>query len=339
MKHYCGIDISAKTTNVCIIDDDRRVVKECVVPTDGQALRDCLSGFESLLCVVEAAPLAEWVCKEVEAGGHEVEILCPRHAKAVTATRKKTDKNDARNLAEVCRTDWYHRVHRKSDESRAMRSYVTGRKQMCDAAQGLASSIRGIFRAHGIRLVVPEGTEFSQIVIDRLSELPPLVREAIRPMLKAWSDLNDSQKKLYRRLEKRAKKSPECELLMSIPGVGPLVAAVFLSTLDTHERFSGADKVGAYLGLVPSVYQSGQTEYYGRITKQGDRLLRWLLVEAANVLLTRTKADFALKSWGLRLAREKGSAKARVAVARKLACLLYRVWKTGESFDAAKGVA
>ena len=334
MGLYCGIDISSKFCSICIIDENRQVVKECTVATDGESLREALHGLQDLTCVVEASPLAEWICEQVEIDNHKIHILCPRQAKAVTATLKKTDKRDAKNLAEVCKTGWYTKVHRKSDDARAMRSFATARKQLVDTCAGLSASIRGILRAHGIKLPTQQAgsTDFYNAVKNVLPQLPKILQKALKEMLKNWKSTHDSQRKLYREIQKLAAKSPEAQLLMTVPGVGPLIATVFLATLDDHKRFSGEDKVGSYLGLTPSVYQSGETEYYGRITKQGDGLLRWLLVEGANVLLTRTKQDFALKEWGLRLQREKGPAKARVAVARKLGCLLYRTWKTGEPF-------
>jgi transposase len=139
---------------------------------------------------------------------------------------------------------------------------------------------------------------------------------------------------LTKELKRNVKLDPLGRLLMTAPGVGPIVAAAYVATIDEPRRFRRSAQAAAYLGLAPRVYQSAETAYRGRISKEGDHLLRWLLVEAAHVLLTRTRRDSALKRWGRRLAERKGLAKARVAVARKLAIVLHRMWLTGQPFNA-----
>ena len=155
----------------------------------------------------------------------------------------------------------------------------------------------------------------------------------LRPLCKVWREAVREAETLRKRIEAQSRQETVTRRLMSVPGVGPLVATAFIATIDDPRRFQRGDQVAAYLGLAPSVHQSGETEYRGRITKEGDGLLRWLLVEAAHVLLTRTKQNCELKRWGLRLSRKKGHGKARVAVARKLAMLLHRLWLRGETFD------
>lgn len=336
MGYYCGIDLGNKKTSICVIGSNRQVVKEVETATNTEGIRRVLKSYRKLTCIVEAAPLAEWLCNEVEQLGHEITIVCPRKAKIALSgqNKKKTDKRDARALAELCRSGWYESVHRKSEEAREMRSFLTARKQLVECSTALASSIRGILKAHGIKLVA--GTDevgFEDKVRSAMKALPPLARRGIVELLKAFQQIHEQQRRLYRELNKEAKKDAVIELLMTIPGIGPATAAAYVATIDDPKRFSDGEKVAAYLGLTPSVYQSGETEYRGRITKMGDKLLRWLLVEAAHILLSRSGTTCELKRWGLRLQERKGTGKARVAVARRFACIMWKMWMDHETFN------
>jgi transposase len=210
---------------------------------------------------------------------------------------------------------------------------MTARKQLVQASTAMASSIRGILRAHGIKL--PErgdGESFPDRVREAMSPLVKSVQAAIQELLQAWELLHSQQQRMYRTLNDQLKSDPVAERLMTIPSVGPATAAAFIATIDDPNRFSEGAKVASYLGLVPSVYQSGETEFRGRITKSGDKLLRWLLVEAAHNMLTRSKTESYLRSWGLELVEKKGIGKARVAVARRLCMLMWTLWKEGGVF-------
>ena len=145
-EYYCGLDVSSKSVSVCVIDENHKVKLEGECPTETEELGRVLKKFKKLRCVVEAAPLAEWICRVVEGCGHKVTIICPRRAKGVMSTRKKTDRIDAKNLAELCLGGWYTAVHRKSGAARELRSCLTARKQVVQAASALQSAIRGIFR-------------------------------------------------------------------------------------------------------------------------------------------------------------------------------------------------
>ena len=338
MTKYCGIDLGNKRTSICIVDNRRQVVREVEVKTDTEGLKEALKGYRKLTCLVEAAPLAEWLSKEVEALGHKITVVCPRKAKVALESqgkRKKTDRRDARLLAELCRSGWYEAVHRKSEEARSMRSYMTARKQLVECSTAIASSIRGLLRAHGIKLQErsDDGT-FSAKVRAAIKGLPEQVRQAMEVLLQSFELLHIQQRAMYKKLQKELKVDPLAERLMTIPAVGPATAAAFIATIDDPNRFSDGGKVASYIGLVPSIYQSGETEYRGRITKSGDKLLRWLLVEAAHCLLTRSGTPCELKTWGLELEAKKGIGKARVAVARRLSLLMWKLWKDGEVFHA-----
>ena len=331
---YCGIDLASKTSALCVMDGEGSVIWEGECFTDEDGFGRALRRFEALRCVVEASPLCEWVAKRVESLGHEVTVVDPRKAKAVITTKKKTDKLDARNLARMAATGWYTEVHRKSAAARLLRSQLVARRGLVDAQRQQSNRIRGVLRAHGVRLgAVPSGEFVHRVVESARCHCPGLL-VALEALLDAWLALRQSLARLTRHLKRLVREDRVCQLLMSVPGVGPLVSCAYVATIDDPQRFSRSPEVAAYLGLVPSVHQSGEVDYRGRITKEGDALLRSLLVEAAHVLLTRVRADSALKRWGKRLAKRKGTAKAKVAVARKLAMILHRMWLSGMAFDS-----
>lgn len=338
MGYYCGIDLGNKESVFCVIDAKRRVVAEGRTSSSASEVLKAFKRFRCLSCIVEAAPLAEWLCGVMEGLGHKIAIVCPRKAKVALASQgkqKKTDRRDARALAELCRSGWYEAVHRKSVEAREMRSFMVARKQLVECSTAVASSIRGILRAHGVKL--ESGTadvDFYGKVRLAAKELPGLAQKGINELLKAFELLHLQQRSLYRELDKNTWEDETTSRLQTIPGVGPATAAAFVATIDDPNRFPDAEKVAAYVGLTPSIYQSGETEYRGRITKSGDKLLRWLLVEAAHSLLARSGSPCSLRAWGLRLQDKKGAGKARVAVARRLCGIMWKMWKDGTKFYA-----
>lgn len=217
-----------------------------------------------------------------------------------------------------------------------MRTLLTARRGLVEAAKAQRSRIVGLLRAHGIRAKGCKGERFESRVLELVRAREPELEPIVQPLLGLWRQARTEAAGLRKQIETWAKAHPVCQLLMTIPGVGPVVATAYVATIDDPHRFEASEQVSDYVGLVPSVYQSGEVDYRGRITKEGDELLRWLLVEAANVLLTRVRRPCALQRWGRRLILRKGLAKARVAVARKLSALLHRLWVRGEVFDWAR---
>ncbi len=331
---YCGIDLANKTSAICVMTNDRRIVHEVDCPTDDDGFGQALKGYAGLRCVIEASPLSEYVAELLELQGHEVVVIDPRKAKGVITTKKKTDKLDARNLARMAQTGWYTVVHRKSPDARLLRSHLIARKGLVDTLGAQRCRIRGLLRAHGIVLGHVSAGRFEARVLERVASRCPALLPAIRPLLDCWVLLRRSIAELTKQLKEMARQDPVCGLLMTVPGVGPLVSSAFVATIDDPERFKRGDQVAAYVGLVPSVSQSGEREHRGRISKEGDHLLRWLLVEAAHILLAHYRGDNALKAWGKRIEQRKGPAKAKVAVARKLAMILHRMWLTNTPFQA-----
>lgn len=332
---FCGIDLGTRASSVCVIDSGKRVIKRW--SGKNKELSGVIGEFGSgIHCVIETSPLAESVCRSIEDVGGTIEIIDSRHAKALLHGKKKTDRIDAQVLAELAQMGWYKPIHRKEGKCREQRTFLVARAQIVKSATSLKNTIRGMFKANGV--VLPKGGDgqvFVRTVREAMKTLPALVQSSITQLLACWIQLHRSEARMYRTLDNVARKDDTASLLMTVPGVGAATAIGFASTIATHTRFSDKKKVASYLGLAPKVYQSGDTNYHGHITKKGDSLLRWLLTEAANAILTRITEPFALQEWGLRLVEQKGMAKAKVAVARKLSELLFTMWRTNKAFVAA----
>ena len=304
--------------------------------TDDAGLASVLKGRRRMRCLLEAGPLAEWVSEMLEGLGHEAVVIDARKAKGVIRTKKKTDRLDARNLARMGRTGWYTVVHRKSVEARATRTFLQARQGLVQTALAQGSRIRGLLRAHGIKLGEVKESQFASQVRQLACEKSPQLWEMLEPLVEVRrAALRASEQMRRRMIRQAAAEGSVARRLMTVPGVGPITATAYVATIDDPKRFRSSEQVAAYLGLVPSVAQSGELEVHGHITKEGDGMLRSYLVEAAHVLLTRKRGTCRLKKWGLKLARKKGHGKARVAVARKIAVLLHRLWITGETYKAA----
>lgn len=331
----CGIDVATKSSSVCILDGRGAVVLEQAVTTDEGGLASVLEGRRRMRCVLEAGPLAEWMSKLIEGMGHEALVIDARKAKGVIRTKKKTDRLDARNLARMGKTGWYTAVHRKSVEARATRTFLQARQGLVQTALAQGSRIRGLLRAHGIKLGEVKESQFALEVKRLACEKSRDLWEMLEPLVEVRRQALKASEQMRRRMIRQAAEGGVARRLMTVPGVGPITATAYVATIDDPKRFRSSDQVAAYLGLVPSVAQSGELDVHGHITKEGDGMLRSYLVEAAHVLLTRKRGSCRLKKWGLKLAKKKGQGKARVAVARKLAVLLHHLWISGDSYQAA----
>ena len=331
--NYCGIDLANVTSAICIVDESDGVVLERSAKTEERELVLALSGHGALRVVIEASPLAEWVSRVLERAGHEVVIIDPRAAKHLVSSKKKTDARDARTLARLCRSGWYTEVHRKSEESRELRSRLQARQALMRVKRLTGSALRGLLRAHGVRVGKVSESRFAERVRELVREEVPGLETELESLLAVWELSYRAETEQERAVDRESRQDEVTRLLRTVPSVGGQLSTAFRATIDDPRRFRRGEEVGDYVGLTPRVYQSGEVEYRGRITREGDKLLRWLLVEAAHNLLTRGQ-DCALKRWGKRLERRKGSAKAKVAVARKLAILLWRIWLRREPFQA-----
>ena len=325
---YCGIDLANKTSAICVVDQQGKLLLETECCTDEDGFQQALAEFEGLMILVEASPLSEWVATMLERLGHQVKLIDPRRATALIRTKKKTDRLDARHLARMAQTSWYHEVHRKSERARLLRSHLQARHGVINARKGQVLRIRGLLRAHGIKVGSVSAGQFAHRVRELVHEFEPRLSVVLEPLLETVEALRQSEAKLTKALKQVVQKHEDCQLLMTAPGVGVVTAACYVATIDDPHRFERSDQVAAYVGLVPRVYQTGETSYTGRISKEGDALMRTLAVEAGHVLLTRCQKEHALKRWGMELREKKGPGKARVAVARKLMMILHRMWLT-----------
>lgn len=331
--HYFGIDVSQQASAICVVGESGQVTAETTVATEAGALERWLRAHGPGRAVIEAAPLAEWLAQVIEAAGHEVVVVDSRSAKRLMQSRKKTDRRDARTLAAMARTGWYQAVHRKSEAARLLRSRLQARQGLLRTARGLQQRIRGLLRAHGIKVGAVSDGAFEARIRELAQARVPTLLPALEGLLAGWRVALQEVRRLERALKREARRHPVTRLMMATPGVGPLTALSTVATIDDPWRFRRDKQVADYPGLTPGVYQSGEVDGRGRITRDGDSLWRFHLVEAAHALLTRG-ADCELKRWGQRLAERKGGAKARVAVARKLAILLWRQWRDGMVFEA-----
>ena len=336
--YYVGIDVASKSSAVAVIDEHGEVIRQVDVATTEADLVEGLAGLGSVHAVVEASPLAEWVSRVLEEAGHRVDIIDARLAKRLMEARKKTDARDALTLARIVRSGWFRPVHRKTPQARLERSQLQARQGLVRTCRSMGNQVRGLLRAHGICLGHASQKQFPVKVRAVVAEREPALLPALEPLLGLYEQSLAQAEAMKRAMARQQRRDPLQTRLTSVPGVGTLTAKAFAATVDDPHRFERGEQVADYVGLTPGVNQSGDQCRRGAITRQGDHLLRWHLVEAAHSLLLRGP-DCRLKRWARRLAEKKGGAKARVALARKLAIVLWRLWLTGERFDPEHGSA
>lgn len=334
MSYFVGLDVSLRSVSVCVIDGDGKIVRERTVDFEIEAVIACLRDAGPVERVgFEAGVMSQHLFHGLQAAGFDVVCMEARQvAAALSAMRNKTDKNDARGIAQVLRSGWFSPVHIKSRSSHYDRALLTSRKTILRKCIDLEQEIRGLFRALGLRLPATLGHHRFEETVRPIIEADEGLAHALLPMLEAWRTLYNTFLELDRRVKAAARKDPVCLLLMTAPGVGPMTALAFKAAIDDPARFQSSRIVGAHFGLTPRRFQSGEKDNTGRISRAGDADVRAALYSAANSLLMRTKDTCALKTWGLRLMRTKGRRRATVALARKLAVILHRMWANGTEF-------
>lgn len=337
MSLYVGLDVSQKETEVCVIDSDGRRIWRGKCPSDPDAIANELRhrAPNAIKVGMETGPLSIWLWHGLR--GHGIPIDCI-HARHVSAALKlqvnKTDANDARGIAHVVRSGWYRPVAVKSLETCRVRALLSARSQLVAIRTSLYNQIRGLMKTFGVILKPGKGGTFEGAVIAACPD-DPMLRDAIDALLVAWRVAGDRKNALELQLVRLARGNSAARLMATVPGVGAITALTFITAIDDPTRFQRSTDVGAFLGLTPKRYQSGEVDLAGRISKAGDRSARCLLFEAANALMTRTRKVTALRNWGLQLSARIGARKAKVAVARKLAVILHRIWLDGTQFDPA----
>jgi transposase len=283
--------------------------------------------------VLETGPLSAFLYHGLVERGLPAICVCARHAKGVLSTRvNKSDPHDAEGLAQLARTGWFKAVRIKQEATHIDRAHLKIREQLITSRQSMANQLRGLLKLFGLRLgkVTTPGKRRERL--EALFAQKPELRLVMQPLIDGIEALEAQIKRSTRLLAASAEADPVASRLMSVPGVGPFVALTYKSSIEDPGRFARGEDVGAYAGLVPRRNQSGERDYKGRISKAGDAMLRSALYEAANNLLARVKRPCALQTWGKALAETKGPKRARVAVARKLAVLLHRLWLSETGF-------
>jgi transposase len=337
MQQYVGLDVSQKFTHVCAVDSGGKVLWQGKCASTPEAIAQTIKAHAAdvIRIGLESGPLCVWHWHALKAMALPVVCLDARHAKAALSMQlNKTDKNDAHSIAQIVRTGWYREVSVKSLGSHALRSLLQNRYQLVCMRVGIGNQIRGTLKTFGIVLPLRTGgIPFDKLVESYLAGgRQQLYDTAVRSLLAVYRSIKEQTGKLDRELASLARKTPVVRLLMTIPGVGALTALAFVATIDDPKKFAKSRNVGAYLGLTPRRYQSGEIDHDTSISRCGDTLLRTYLFEAANVLMTRIHKWTALKAWGIRLAKRGGMKKAKIAVARKLAVTMHAMWLTGEFF-------
>lgn len=338
MYYYAGIDVSLKESSVCVVDGSGRIVREAKAASDPEALARFLGscGVEITRVGLEAGPLSQWLHAGLSAAGYSVVLLETRLVKRVLSARPvKTDRKDARGIAELLRLGWFQAVHCKSASAQEQRALLAARKLLQSKLHAVEMSLRGLLRGFGLKVGRTTRRGFEGRVRELVAEHAGLQR-ITEALLSARGELLRQFVVLDRQVHTMARGDARVRQLMTTPGVGTLVALTFVAAIDDPRRFRSSKMVGAHFGLTPKRDQSGERDVSGRISKIGDSTVRTALYEAANVILTRPVKGSGLKRWGLAVARRSGMRKAKVAVARKLAVILHRMWIDGTAFDPGR---
>ncbi len=329
MKYYSGLDVSLKETFISIVDEKGKIVKEEVVASKSDAiakyLLDQSKGYESI--GIESGQLSISMCKELRNFGLPVTCVDARHmAAALSARINKNDKNDARGIAQMMRAGLFKEVLVKSDEACQIKVVLGSRRQLICSRKKIEGTIRGLLKIHGIKVDQrSRSASFALKVQEIINELDEISKNSIEALVHSLETIEESIGKLDKILSEQGKKDEDCKLLTTVPGVGIIVAMTYKAAIDDPYRFETSYTVGAYMGLSPRQYASGEIDRHGSISKMGPVECRNMLYEAAQVLLVKCKRTFKLRSWGLRIAKKKGMKKAIVAVARKLSVIMHKM--------------
>jgi transposase len=338
MEHYVGIDVSLELSSVCVLDAAGKVVRETKVLSEPETLVAVLRELNLPISRIglEAGPLSQWLYDGLIDAKFDVVLLETRHVKAaLSAMAVKTDRRDARGIAQLLRMGWFRPVHRKSVPSQEIRALLVARKQLQIKVMDLEQTLRGLLRGFGLRVGVVSRSKLPA----RIRELAAghaMLERIVEPLLTAREAMWREFAKLHREVLVIVKADQVCRRLMTVPGVGAVVSLTYRAAVDDPARFKKSKAVGAFFGLTPKRYQSGETDITGGITRIGDAAVRSALHDAANVLLSRVTKFSTLKRWAVEVAKRRGIRRAKVALARKLATVLHRMWVDGTEFAWGK---
>jgi len=329
MTYYAALDVSLRSVNVCVIDEQGEIRAETKLDSEVDDIAEYLHGLDYDVSSVglEAGTLTQYLTYGLQSAGYEVICMEARQVKAaLSAMRNKTDKHDARGIAQILRSGWYSRVHVKSLESHHIRLLLSSRRAVLSKCVDLENEVRGLFKVFGIKLPPKLGHGAFDKTVRGTIEADAALAHALLPLLEARLVLYRTFRELDNRTRKMAQRDTVCQRLMTAPGVGYITALTFKAGVDDPTRFKRSRTVGAHFGLTPRRFQSGEMDNPGRISRCGDPDVRSTLYTAANALMTRSSKWSALKVWGMQLAKTRGHRRAVIAVARKLAVILHRMW-------------
>jgi transposase len=334
MDYFAGLDVSVKETSVCIVDDTGKIIREVKVASEPEALLAVLKNpaYHFKRIGLEAGPLSQWLYSALAEAGLPVICVETRHMRAVLKAQiNKTDRNDARGMAQMMRVGLYRPVHVKTLRSQKLRMLLTHRKLLQSKAIAIENDLRGTLRNFGLKVGTVGTMKFEARIRELVENVPDLV-VLVEPLLIVRRTLREQIGVLHRRLLTLVRDDEVCRRLMTIPGVGPVVALTYRATVDVPTRFRNSKAVGAVFGLTPSKHQSGEIDRTGAISRCGDDMMRAMLYEAAHIMLVRSTKWSWLKAWAMQIARRRGLKKAVVALARRLAVIMHRVWVDGTEF-------
>jgi transposase len=337
MDYYAGIDVSLECSSICVVDGTGKVVREGKAASEPPALIAWFAslGRELTRVGLEAGPLSQWLYARMKEAGLAVELLETRHVRNAFQTMPvKTDRNDARRVAELMRLGWYRSVHCKSMSAQETRAMLTARKLVQCKLRDVENSVRGVLRGFGLKVGKATERSFAARIRHLVAGHPRLERIA-EALLAVHAILLREFNAFEKDIRKMARSDTRARLLMTTPAVGPIVSLTYAAAIDEPGRFKSSKRAGAHFGLTPTKYQSGQTDFSGRISKIGDASVRAALYEAAHIMLTKPlKGCSELKSWAMKIARRAGMQKAKVALARKLAVIMHRMLADGKAFHS-----
>jgi len=331
-----GMDLGDKTSRYCMLDENGEVLREASVATTKKAMTQVFATMKPCRVAIEVGTHSPWVSRLLKSCGHEVIVANARQVQLISKSSRKNDRMDAQTLARLARVDprLLRPIQHRSEQAQGHLRVIRVRAALVEARTMLVNAARGLTKATGERL---PSCDADQMGVELMESLPTGLQNSLRPLLEEVGSLTEKIQALDQQVEQIARTDyPETDLLQQVSGVGPLIALTFVLTVEDRERFQKSRDVGCYLGLRPRQSDSGESEPQLRITKEGDPYLRKLLVQGAHCIIRRRGPDTDLKRWGLKLSARGGkNAKKRavVAVARKLAILLHRLWVTGEVYE------
>lgn len=339
MSNYIGLDVSLKTTSICIMDGKGKILKEMVAETNPKALVEAISttGLSVEMAALECGGTSHWLTKELKKLGLPVICIDARKMSAAISMRtNKTDRNDAQEIANALRTGYYKEVYQKQDHVMEKQTLLVARRHLVEQRTQTINCIKGMLKAQG-KLTCGSSQNESRFIKNVQTNLQGLNQDvclSINSLINTYKIICEEVSKIDARIEKITEEDEDVQLFKTIPGVGAVTALTFKLEIDDPSRFKKSRSVGAYIGMTPKQYSSGECQKQGSISKAGSSELRALLCQSAMCMIYITKTWSRPKLFGLKIKKKHGHKKAIVALGRKLAVIMHRMWVEGKPFEA-----